>query len=198
MQIKEIAEKINVQKVMDAIAMNEISGNLSVAYRFSRASGGNSGYSFGRSQFDVSNNPFVSQFLRNRCGFTAEDINTLLRLENDVTGLNNKLREHKKEIDDYDLQHTKEMITYVGTLLSDLDVENEETFVHLVDYHNQFNLSKNGKMHRYLKTLKFATCENILNFKLNQTKWGKEHPHDVKRRYNNIKNCYQKEVKQNE
>lgn len=189
MQIKKIAEKINVQKVMDAIAMNEISGNLSVAYRFSRASGGNSGYSFGRSQFDVSNNPFVSQFLRNKCGFTAEDINTLLRLEKDISGLNNKLREHKKEIDEYDLQHTKEMITYLGTLLSDLDVENEETFVHLVDYHNQFNLSKNGKMHRYLQTLKFATCENILNFKLNQTKWGKEHPHDVKRRYNNIKSC---------
>ena len=187
MKIKEIAEKIDAHKVMDAIAMNEISGNLSVAYRFSRASGGNSGYSFGRSQFDVSNNPFVSQFLRNKCGFTAEDINTLLRLEKDVTGLNNKLREHKKEIDDYDLQHIKNMIKYVGGILSDLEVENEETFVHLVDYHNQFNLSYNGKMHKYLKTLKFATCENILNFKLNQTKWGKEHPQDVKRRYNNIK-----------
>ena len=49
MKIKEIAEKIDAHKVMDAIAMNEISGNLSVAYRFSRASGGNSGYSFGRS-----------------------------------------------------------------------------------------------------------------------------------------------------
>lgn len=188
MKIKEIAEKIDAHKVMDAIAMNEISGNLSVAYRFSRASGGNSGYSFGRSQFDVSNNPFVSQFLRNKCGFTAEDINnTLLRLEKDVTELNNKLREHKKEIDDYDLQHIKNMIKYVGGILSDLEVESEETFIHLVDYHNQFNLSYNGKMHKYLKTLKFATCENILNFKLNQTKWGKEHPQDVKRRYNNIK-----------
>ena len=188
MKIKEIAEKIDAHKVMDAIAMNEISGNLSVAYRFSRASGGNSGYSFGRSQFDVSNNPFVSQFLRNKCGFTAEDINnTLLRLEKDVTELNNKLREHKKEIDDYDLQHIKNMIKYVGGILSDLEVESEETFIHLVDYHNQFNLSYNAKMHKYLKTLKFATCENILNFKLNQTKWGKEHPQDVKRRYNNIK-----------
>lgn len=114
-------------------------------------------------------------------------INTLLRLEKDVTGLNGKLREHKKEIDDYDLQHIKNMIKYVGGILSDLEVESEETFIHLVDYHNQFNLSYNGKMHKYLKTLNFATCENILNFKLNQTKWGKEHPQDVKRRYNNIK-----------
>lgn len=198
MKIKEIAEKIDAHKVMDAIAMNEISGNLSVPYRFSRASGGNSGYSFGRSQFDVSNNRYAVIFLRKKCNFMSKDINILLRLDKDVSELNKKLREHKKEIDEYDLQHTNEMITYVGTLLSDLDVENEETFVHLVDYHNQFNLSKNGKMHKYLKTLNFATCENILNFKLNQTKWGKEHPHDVKRRYNNIKNYYQKEVKQNE
>lgn len=198
MKIKEIAEKIDAHKVMDAIAMNEISGNTAVAYRFSRASGGNSGYSFGRSQFDVSNNRYAVIFLRKKCNFMSKDINILLRLDKDVSELNKKLREHKKEIDEYDLQHTKEMITYVGTLLSDLDVENEETFVHLVDYHNQFNLSKNGKMHRYLQTLKFATSENVLNFKLNQTKWGKEHPHDVKRRYNNIKNYYQKEVKQNE
>lgn len=198
MKIKEIAEKIDAHKVMDAIAMNEISGNTAVAYRFSRASGGNSGYSFGRSQFDVSNNRYAVIFLRKKCNFMSKDINILLRLDKDVSELNKKLREHKKEIDEYDLQHTKEMITYVGTLLSDLDVENEETFVHLVDYHNQFNLSKNGKMHRYLQTLKFATSENVLNFKLNQTKWGKEHLHDVKRRYNNIKNYYQKEVKQNE
>lgn len=198
MKIKEIAEKIDAHKVMDAIAMNEISGNTAVAYRFSRASGGNSGYSFGRSQFDVSNNRYAVIFLRKKCNFTPKDINILLRLEKDVTGLNGKLREHKKEIDDYDLQHIKNMIKYVGGILSDLEVENEETFVHLVDYHNQFNLSYNGKMHRYLQTLKFATSENVLNFKLNQTKWGKEHPHDVKRRYNNIKNYYQKEVKQNE
>ena len=164
MKVKEIAEKIDAHKVMDAIAMNEISGNLSVAYRFSRASGGNSGYSFGRSQFDVSNNPFVSQFLRNKCGFTAEDINTLLRLEKDVTGLNNKLREHKKEIDDYDLQHIKNMIKYVGGILSDLEVESEETFIHLVDYHNQFNLSYNGKMHKYLKTVNLSHLKLLCNF----------------------------------
>lgn len=198
MKIKEIAEKIDAHKVMDAIAMNEISGNLSVAYRFSRASGGNSGYSFGRSQFDVSNNRYAVIFLRKKCNFMSKDINILLRLDKDVSELNKKLREHKKEIDEYDLQHIKNMIKYVGGILSDLEVENEETFVHLVDYHNQFNLSKNGKMHRYLQTLKFATSENVLNFKLYQTKWGKEHPHDVKRRYNNIKSCYQKEVKQNE
>lgn len=190
MKVKEIARYIDAEKVMDIIALNEISGNTAVAYRFSRATGGNSGYSFGRSQFDVSNNKAVSQFLRNKCNFTDEDINTLLRLEKDVSGLNGKLREHKKEIDEYDLQHTKEMIKYVCSLLSDLEVENEKTLIHIIDYHNQFNLSKMGKMHKYLKSLKFATCENILKFKLEQTKWGRDQPQDVKRRYNNIQKFY--------
>ena len=74
MKIKDIAKNIDAVKVMNVIALNEISGNTAVAYRFSRASGGNSGYSFGRSQFDVSNNPAVSQFLRNKCDFSDEDI----------------------------------------------------------------------------------------------------------------------------
>ena len=34
MKIKEIAEKIDAQKVMNVIAMNEISGNTAIAYRF--------------------------------------------------------------------------------------------------------------------------------------------------------------------
>lgn len=190
MKIKDIVKKIDAVKVMNIIALNEISGNKAIAYRFSKATGGNSGYSFGRSQFDVSNNPFVSQFLRNKCGFTADEINTLLSLKKDIERLNEKLKEHKKEIDEYDLQHTKEMIKHSCLLLADLDVENEETFVHIIDYHNQFNLSKNGKMHKYLQTLNFATCENILKFKLENTKWGKTHPADVNRRYNNIKNFY--------
>lgn len=196
MKVKDIAAKIDPEKVMNIIATNEIDGILSVAYRFSKAPWGKSGYSFGRSQFDVSNNPSVSQFLRNKCGFTDDDINTLLKLSKDITGLNDKLIEHKKEIDAYDLQHTKGMIKHVADLVGELDVQSEETFVHLVDYHNQFYLSKNGKMHRYLQTLKFATCENVFNFKLAHTKWGKEQPEDVTRRYVNIRNHYESEVKQ--
>lgn len=199
MNINEIVKNIDIEKVMEAIALNEISGNTAVAYRFSRASGGNSGYSFGRSQFDVSNNKAVSQFLRNKCNFSNEDINTLLRLDKNISKLNNKLREHKKKIDEYDLQHTKEMINHITNLSGLPELENEKVFVHLVDYHNQFNLSINGKMHKYLQSLKFITSENVLNFKLRQTKWGKEHSSDVIRRYNNIEYHYQhKEGKNHE
>ena len=188
------AEKLKCKdaaiKIMNVIALNEISGNLKFAYKFSKASGGTSGWSFGRSQFDTKNNPNAIKFLKNKCGFSDSDINILLSTDDEVIELNNKLREHMKDIDAYDLEHTQEMIKHVMSLSGMPELENERVFVHLVDYHNQFNLSVNGKMHNYLKTLKIATCENILNFKLSQTKWGKERPADVIRRYTNIENNY--------
>lgn len=134
--------------------------------------------------------PDAIKFLKNKCGFSDSDINILLSTDDEVIELNNKLREHMKDIDAYDLEHTQEMIKHVMSLSGMPELENERVFVHLVDYHNQFNLSVNGKMHNYLKTLKIATCENILNFKLSQTKWGKERPADVIRRYTNIENNY--------
>ncbi|WP_443863446.1 hypothetical protein [Fusobacterium ulcerans] len=52
MNIKQIIENINLEKIMYVISLNEISGNENVIYKFSYA-GGKSGYSFGRSKFDV-------------------------------------------------------------------------------------------------------------------------------------------------
>jgi hypothetical protein len=60
-----------------------------------------------------------------------------------------------------------------------------------VDYHNQFYVSFNGKMHRWLKayssTGQELTPAAILNFKLKFLKWGRKRPDDVKRRYENIR-----------
>lgn len=187
MNIKEIIKNIDVNKVMKVIALNEISNNQNFIYKFSYA-GGRSGYSFGRSQFDVKNNDSAKKFLQEKCDFSDSDINRLLQLDKDVLDLNGKLSEHKKEIDELDLQHIKSMINHV-VRLEGLPEMNEKVFIHLVDYHNQFNLAINGKMHKYLKTLKIATSENILKFKL-KTKWGIEHPTDVNRRYNNIEKNY--------
>ena len=52
MNIKEIMEKINLEKIMYVISLNEISGNENVICKFSYANG-KSRYSFGRSKFDV-------------------------------------------------------------------------------------------------------------------------------------------------
>ena len=40
-------------------------------------------------------------------------------------------------------------------------------------------------MHQWLQLKPLLTPDDVLNFKLG-LKWGKEHPEDVKRRWNNI------------
>lgn len=178
-------KNINLDKVMKVIALNEISGNESVICKFSFA-GGISGYSFGRSQFDVKHNSKARSFLKNKCGFTDNDITRLLKLDKNIEDLNTKLKAHRKEIDELDREHIKEMVNHVLGLdgLPNMD---EKTFVHLVDYHNQFNMGKNGMMHKFVKSKKQLIPEDILNFKLG-LKWGKKAPQDVKRRFNNIEN----------
>ncbi|MCI6031729.1 MAG: hypothetical protein SOY68_00160 [Fusobacterium varium] len=186
MNIKEIMEKINLEKIMYAISLNEISGNENVICKFSYA-GGKSGYSFGRSQFDVTHNIKARNFLKNICGFSNQDIEKLLNLDKDIEHLNERLKLFRRDIDRLDKEHIRNIVNYVASLKELPEFENEKTFVHLVDYHNQFNISKNGLMHRFIKGKKLLTSQDILNFKLG-LKWGREQPQDVKRRYNNIEN----------
>ena len=184
MNIKQIMENINLEKIMYVISLNEISGNENVIYKFSYA-GGKSGYSFGRSQFDVTNNTKARNFLKNICGFSDQDIRKLLNLDKDINHLNERLKLFRVDIDKLDRGHIEEIVNYVASLENLPKFENEKTFVHLLDYHNQFNLSKGGKMHNFIKNKKILTSQDILNFKLG-LKWGKERPQDVKRRYFNI------------
>lgn len=187
MNIKDIAREIDPVLVMTILAQNEISGNENVITRFSFA-GGKSGYSFGRSQFDVTHNSAARDFLKNKCNFATNEIERLLKLDKNIKDLNNKLSNFRKEIDELDLSHVKEMIKYVGSLENMPLVDTEKTFIQLVDYHNQFNLSRDGKLHNWLKERKFITSKSILDFKLKETKWGRENKADVMRRYNNIVN----------
>ena len=186
MNIKQIMENINVEKIMRVIALNEISGNENVICKFSYA-GGKSGYSFGRSQFDVTHNAKARNFLKNICGFSDQDIDKLLNLDKDIGYLNERLKLFRRDIDRLDKEHINQMVNYVASLKELPEFENEKTFVHLVDYHNQYSLSKNGLMHRFIKSKKTLSSQDILNFKLG-LKWGREQPRDVKRRYNNIEN----------
>lgn len=190
MKIKDIIPKINPISAMQAIALNEVGNNPRAPYRFSYA-GGKSGYSFGRSQFDVTGNPAARNFLKG-IGFSDKDIERLLSLDPSIDDLTIKLQEHKKEIDDLDLSHIKSSIEYLSTLIPDIEVQDSETFIHLLDYHNQLFLSYNGQMHKWLKEKgEVITPEMVLKFKLNQ-KWGQINPQDVKRRYNNIKSYWNK------
>lgn len=187
MNIKQIIEKINLEKIMYVISLNEISGNENVICKFSYA-GGKSGYSFGRSQFDVTHNTKARSFLKNICGFSDQDMEKLLNLDKNIGYLNERLKLFRRDIDNLDKNHIRDMVNYVASLNELPEFEDEKTFVHLVDYHNQFSLSRNGLMHNFIKNKKMLTSKDILNFKLKETKWGREQPKDVKRRYNNIEN----------
>ena len=92
--IKEIIKNIDLNKIMYVISLNEISGNENVICKFSYA-GGISGYSFGRSQFDVKHNSKARNFLKEKCRFTTGDIDRLLRLDKEISDLNNKLKNHR-------------------------------------------------------------------------------------------------------
>ena len=187
MNVKDIARELDPVLVMKILEKNEVSGNQNVIYKFSYA-GGKSGYSFGRSQFDITHNPAARIFLKEKCNFATGEIARLLNLDKNIKDLNDKLSNFKKQIDEFDLQHVKSMIKHVGNLEQMPFVDTEKTFIQLVDYHNQFNLTINGKMHKWLKERKFITSKSILDFKLKKTKWGKENEYDVMRRYNNIVN----------
>lgn len=187
MNVKEVAREIDPVLVMKILAKNEISGNENVITKFSYA-GGKSGYSFGRSQFDVTHNPAARKFLKEKCNFATDEIARLLNLDKNITDLNDKLSKFRKEIDELDLSHVKEMIKYIGSLDNMPEVDTAKTFIQLVDYHNQFNLNCDGKFHNWLKERKFITSKSILDFKLKETKWGRENKADVMRRYNNIVN----------
>lgn len=180
----EIKNIIDCKQVMDILALNEISGNKSVITKFSFA-GGISGYSFGRSQFDVKHNPNSRYFLIDKCSFTQAEINRLLDLDKNIDDLNKKLAKHREEIDEYDMKHVREMIDYVSSLDGIPDIS-LKTFVHLVDYHNQFSLSKNGKLHIWIKNKTTLDVNDILEFKLWKTEWGRKNPQDVKKRWLNI------------
>lgn len=184
--IKEIIKNIDLNKIMYVIVLNEISGNENVICKFSYA-GGISGYSFGRSQFDVKHNSKARNFLKEKCRFTTGDIDRLLRLDKEIGDLNNKLKNHREDIDELDKKHIEEMVNYVANLSELPEFEDEKTFVHLVDYHNQFNLSKNGLMHNFIRNKKLLKSNDIYDFKLG-LKWGKKAPQDIKRRYLNIEN----------
>ncbi len=172
------------------LSTNEIGNNKNLAYVFSDPDGlrtGKSGYSFGASQFDIENNWVALDCLRD-CDFLPKDIKRLYLQNGDISDLNKRLLENKDVIDRYDELQAKFCMDTVTARLEG-KVVSDETFVHLVDYHNQFNISVGGKMHQYIKQLNNIAPEDVLNFKL-ATKWGKDRPDDVHRRYQTIKKYF--------
>lgn len=189
--------------VLDCITKNEVSGNLKIIYRFIRAKQGTkSGWSFGRMQFDVKHSKTARIFLEQN-GFSKDEIG-LLRYSKTLktsvrTKLNKKLLSIKEKVDELDEKHLAREVKYVREVFGTKRCKDWQTLMHVIDYHNQFYLSPHGKMMNYFKERNSVSSEDILNFKLNNTKWGKVCRSDVMRRYRNIVDlCEQYEFKDNE
>lgn len=180
-----------VEKIYKMLLLNECGGDESLVYKFSDADGvrtGRSGYSFGVSQFDIENNWDGILCLRD-CGFRPKQLDRLFEQSTDIDDLNEKLKRNNDVVDKYDIEHIESMIVYCDSILTDIDPFTNEvdiTIASLVDYHNQFNLSYNGKLHNFLIDIGYVDLESIYNFKLFNTEWGKKRPDDIKRRWENM------------
>lgn len=206
-------EKRNMPEIIRlttaAIVANEIGSDESLAYRFSYA-GGISGLSFGKVQFDMAHNKTALEVLR-ACEFTEKEIDRLVNKTNEIKEmierlgplcdisdllakdphiqyLNAKLATHKGVIDSYDQEHVEESVDHCVRLCEGSGLElTRDALVALIDYHNQFYMTPGGKIHTWLKGLgRTVTLADILDFKLNHTKWGKDRADDVNRRHANI------------
>lgn len=186
--------------VREIITANEIGSEMSLAYRFSDPDGeqsGKSGYSFGRSQFDIENN-WTGILCLKACGFRPKDLDRLFEQRGPITDLNAKLKAHSSMVDKYDRRHMSEALEWCSDLLAKSNVKYTDirVLLHVVDYHNQLHFSKNGKLHEWLKKCveegRTIAPPDILHFKLEQTKWGLKRPGDVTRRFENVERIYRR------
>ena len=179
---------------------NEMGGMpASIVYRFSDPDGersGKSGWSFGIVQYDINNNPNAILALR-EMGFTTDEISGLkAQTIADMSAMNDKLAAHKEIIDGWDRKQISECLTWPLYLCNEAgaDFSSEETYLHIADYHNQFGMSRGGKMHLWIRGLhgKLLYPEMVRTFKY-ATDYGKKQlakkdpsKDDVRRRYDNI------------
>lgn len=172
------------------ILLNELDGDISLALKFSDPDGarsGKSGWSFGVCQYDTQNNENSIKCLR-ECGFTEEEIVGIITQTIDVKPLEKKLKEHADIIQKWD---TLQLTYCLNKALNfDLDwgipVESPGGVLAGADYVNQYGSQGNGACAYYKKLNRPITARDVLVFKLTHTKYGKTHPKDCVRRYDNI------------
>lgn len=204
MQITKI-DKTLANKFRECLFRNECNGQKRYVYMFSDPDGvrtGKSGYSFGVCQFDVKVNPNALNALM-QMDFTVSEIRALQDQDiDDMRPYNNKLKQNTAIVDIWDEQQIYQCLSITRDHLYKLsiDVQDEETFLHIADYHNQFYFSIGGKLWGFLKENreKTVTPEMIREYKYTTT-WGikqkKRKPiikDDVYRRYINIVNIMRK------
>jgi len=172
------------------ILLNELSGNKSAALRFSDPDGasGRSGWSFGVCQFDTKHNGEAIKCLVD-CGFRDGEIRDIVNQSVDVKPFAARLIAHADTIEEYDtaqlsycLNNALNAITANGVMAYE-----PAAILCLADYINQFG-SVGPSFVEWMnkRDTDGITAEEIQDWKLKHTKYGREHMADCERRYNNI------------
>lgn len=180
------------------ILLNELGGNLDLAYQFSDPDGrsGKSGYSFGICQFDLNNNGLATHVLLD-CGFSPGEIAHLKGqgpTPSTLSSYSKRLKLHASTLAAWDDKQLAECLTRTLDLssLGPFPFADDTAILVAADYHNQFFISKGGQFFEWAKHISSSstppapiTAKNILDFKLAQP-WGRKRPDDVRRRFNNV------------
>ena len=174
----------------DIEVLNELGGNLNAALRFSDPDGvrsGKSGWSFAPCQFDTQNNSMALVCLRD-CGFTEAEIQGIVKQTIDVKPLNAKLKAHADIIERYSTEQFSYCLNKALNFVLEygIPVRSPDGILAGADYVNQYGSQGNGAKSFYKSLGRPITAEDVLTFKLGSTKYGREHPADCERRYNNI------------
>ncbi|HAM41263.1 MAG TPA: hypothetical protein DCP69_07965 [Candidatus Omnitrophica bacterium] len=176
------------------IVANELDNDLAYALKFTDPDGvrsGKSGYSFAVCQFDIANNPVAAACLR-ACGFTPEEIAGLKAQCIPVRPLEAKLRKNAALVEKYSSIQLRDCLTRATGILRrrGINAADDTALLAVADYHNQYYLSdidRPGYLVHYLGELvQPFTAQDVLDFKLDHTRYGKTHPGDCQRRYNNL------------
>jgi hypothetical protein len=165
-------------------------------YTMKMANAGNSGWSFGPIQFDISVSPYGREILE-EIGvepFLVEVLRTDTRQYPHENRLliqavrkvcNAMLHENMEYVCDksteYILKSIERLHKLKGTEHLEVDLV---TILFLIDYHVQFHISKNGTCHRWLRETKVVTPQNFMAFK-RSLPWNEktEGKRDIERRY---------------
>jgi hypothetical protein len=172
------------------ILLNELSGNVKAALRFSDPDGlrsGKSGWSYGVCQFDTQNNDMALTCLR-ECGFTEAEIRGIVDQTIDVRPLAAKLQANAKTIEKYSTAQLTGCLNSAMNVCTTKSVPATDTaaILALADYVNQYGSIGPQFVSFLLGLDRPVVARDILTFKLEHTKYGRAHPSDCNRRYNNI------------
>jgi hypothetical protein len=175
------------------ILLNELGGNLAAALRFSDPDGvlsGKSGWSFGVCQFDTRNNDQALACLR-ELGFNRMQIDGIVSQSMptaQVHLLESKLVAGAGIVERY----STDQLSYCLNKALNFDVDegipvaDSAAILAGADYVNQYGSQGNGARAYYRALGRPITAEDVLQFKLDVTAYGKSHPADCRRRYNNL------------